>query len=126
MPFTQISLGKGKPVAYRKALMDGVYHAMRETIASPEDDRFATVTELEPENINSSGSYAGIDRSDDVVFIQITLNVGRTTEQKKALYADIVRRFAADPGVRPEDVVISLIEVSTEDWSLGNGVAQYA
>ncbi len=126
MPFTQISLSKGKPIEYRQALMEEIYLAMRETIGSPENDRFATITELEPTNFNSSGNYAGIERSDDVVFIQITLNVGRTTEQKKALYAEIARRLAADPGVRPEDVVISLIEVATEDWSLGNGVAQYA
>ncbi|MGH1492791.1 MAG: tautomerase family protein [Acidimicrobiales bacterium] len=126
MPFTQISLCKGKSDEYRRTLMEEVYLAMRETIDSPENDRFATVTELEPTNFNSSGNYVGIERSDDVVFIQITLNVGRTTEQKKALYAAIARRLKSNPGVRPEDVVISLIEVALEDWSLGNGVAQYA
>lgn len=126
MPFTQISLTKGKPAAYRKTLMEDVYLAMREAIDSPENDRFATITELEPGNLNNSGDYAGIDRSDDVVFIQITLNAGRTTEQKKALYAAIARRLHTNLGVRKEDVVISLIEVAAEDWSLGNGVAQYA
>ena len=100
--------------------------AERKTIASPEDDRFATITELEPTNFNSSGNYAGVERSDDVVFIQITLNVGRTTEQKKALYAAIAKHLQSNPGVRPEDVVISLIEVAKEDWSLGNGLATYA
>lgn len=126
MPFTHISLKKGKSPAYRSALMEQVYLAMRETIGIPENDRFATIAELELENINNSGNYAGIDRSDDVVFIQITLNAGRTVEKKKALYAEIATRLEADPGVRPEDVVISLVEVEKEDWSLGNGVAQYA
>ncbi len=126
MPFTQISLKKGKPPEYRRALMEQIYLAMRESIAIPENDRFATITELEPENFNNSGSYADIDRSEDVVFIQITLNAGRSTEKKKALYAAIANRLKEDPGVRPEDVVISLIEVATEDWSLGNGLAQYA
>lgn len=126
MPFTRITLKKGKTPEYRRALMEQIYLAMRETIEIPENDRFATVTELEPDNFNNSGDYAGIDRSDDVVFIQITLNAGRTIEKKKALYAEIANRLRADPGVRPEDVVISLLEVSKEDWSLGNGVAQYA
>jgi len=126
MPFTQISLKKGKSVEFRRALMEQIYLAMREAIAIPENDRFATITELEPENFNNSGNYAGIERSDDVVFIQITLNAGRTTEKKKALYAEIAKRLKDDPGIRPEDVVISLLEVATEDWSLGNGVAQYA
>ncbi len=126
MPFTQISLKKGKSVEFRRALMEQIYLAMREAIAIPENDRFAAITELEPENFNNSGNYAGIERSDDVVFIQITLNAGRTTEKKKALYAEIAKRLKDYPGIRPEDVVISLLEVATEDWSLGNGVAQYA
>lgn len=126
MPFTQISLKKGKSPEYRHTLMEQVYLAMRETISIPENDRFATITELETDNFNNSEDYADIDRSDDVVFIQITLNAGRTIEKKKALYAEIARRLSAAPGVRPEDVVISLLEVSKEDWSLGNGMAQYA
>jgi len=126
MPFTQIQLKKGKSPEFRRALMDQVYLAMRETIAIPEDDRFATISEIEADNYNNSGSYAGIDRSDDVVFIQITLNAGRSVEKKKALYAEIAKRLASDPGIRTEDIVISLVEVAMEDWSLGNGIAQYA
>jgi len=126
MPLSQISLKKGKSPEYRRALMEQVYLAMREAIAIPENDRFAIITELDIDNFNNSGDYAGIDRSDDVVFIQITLNTGRTIEKKKALYAAIAKRLEENPGVRPEDVVINLIEVEKEDWSLGNGVAQYA
>ena len=126
MPFTQISLKKGKSLEYRTALMEQIYLAMRESISIPEDDRFATITELDDGNFNNSGNYAGIERSDNIVFIQITLNAGRTTEKKKALYAEIAKKLEASPGVRPEDVVINLVEVAMEDWSLGNGVAQYA
>jgi len=126
MPFTQIQLKKGKSAEFRSTLMEQIYLAMLETISIPEDDRFATITELETGNFNNSGKYAGIDRSDDVVFIQITLNKGRDVEKKKALYAGIAKRLSADPGIRPEDIMISLVEVAMEDWSLGNGIAQYA
>ena len=126
MPFTQISLKKGTSQAFRSALMEEIYIAMRESIGIPEDDRFATITELEPGNYNSSGNYAGVNRTDDVIFIQITLNAGRTVELKKALYAAVANRLSNNPGVRAEDIVISLIEVAKEDWSLGNGEAQYA
>ena len=126
MPFTQIQLKKGKSAEFRSTLMEQIYLAMVETISIPEDDRFATITELETGNFNNSGNYAGIDRSDDVVFIQITLNKGRDVEKKKALYAAIAKKLSADPGIRPEDIVISLVEVAMEDWSLGNGIAQYA
>jgi len=126
MPFTQIQLKKGKSAEFRRALMEQVYQAMLDTISIPEDDRFATITELDAGNFNNSSNYAGIERSDDIVFIQITLNKGRDVEKKKALYAAIAKRLSADPGIRPEDVVISLVEVAMEDWSLGNGLAQYA
>ena len=102
------------------------YLAMRESINIPENDRFATITELEDGNFNNSGDYLGINRSDDIVYIQITLNGGRTSDKKKALYAKIAERLQAKLGIRTEDIVISLLEVSPEDWSLGNGEAQYA
>jgi len=126
MPFTEISLRKGKPTSFRRALMEEVYLAMRDTIGIPEDDRFATITEFDEDNFNNSGNYMGINRTENTVLIRITLNAGRTTELKKALYSKIAERLAANPGVAPEDVVISLIEVAKEDWSLGNGEAQYA
>ena len=126
VPFTHIALAEGKPVAYRQTLMEQIYLAMRDTVAIPEHDRFATISEHKPENLNNSGDYLGIDRSSDIVFIQITLNGGRTVEQKKALYAKIASNLTDDPGIRPEDLVITLYEVSPEDWSLGNGQAPYA
>ena len=107
-------------------IRDRIYLSMRETIGIPEDDRFATISEHKPENLNNSGSYLDIDRSSDVIFIQITLNHGRSTDQKKALYAKIAERLRSNPGVRPEDLVISLYEINPQDWSLGNGEAQYA
>ena len=126
MPFTQISMAEGKSAEYRATLMEEIYLAMRDTINIPEDDRFATISEHKPENINYSDSYLDIDRSDDVIFIQITLNQGRSSDQKKALYSKIAQRLSASLDVRPEDVVVSLIEVQLEDWSLGNGKGQYA
>ena len=126
MPLIQISLRKGKPLDYRRDLMEEVYLAMRESISTPENDRFATITELDDGNFNNSGDYLGISRSDDIVFIQITLNAGRTTDKKRALYAEIAKRLNTKLGIRKEDVVISLVEIAPEDWSLGNGEAQYA
>ena len=61
-----------------------------------------------------------------MVFIQITMSAGRTLEVRKALYARIVSRLRERPGVRPEDVFVSLVEVAKENWSFGNGMAQYA
>jgi 4-oxalocrotonate tautomerase len=106
--------------------MDGVYAAMRETFNVPEDDRFMLVTQHEADEFHYGKHYLDIARSDDLVLIQLTVSNTRTVEQKKALFAAIAKKLGENPGVRPEDVFINLVEVAKENWSFGNGVAQYA
>lgn len=126
MPLLHISLRAGKPEAYRQAIFDGLYRAMRETFDVPEDDQFMTIQEHDAANFRYSASYLGIARSDDLVLIQITANNTRTAEQKKALFRRIAELLGESPGIRPEDVFVGLVEVAKENWSLGNGLAQYA
>jgi 4-oxalocrotonate tautomerase len=126
MPLIRISLRKGKPSAYRKALADGVYLALRETFNVPEDDLFVTISEHEEDNFFYGANYLGIERSDDLVIVQITVSNTRTVDQKKALFQRITGRLGTEPGLRPEDVFINLIEVEKENWSFGHGIAQYA
>ena len=126
MPLSRVSLRRGKPAAYRKAILDGVYRAMRAVFDVPDEDRFMTITEHDEDNFSYSKSYLGIARSDDLVMIQLTVNNTRTLEKKKALYRAIVENLTADPGLRPEDILVNLIEVLPENWSFGNGIAQYA
>jgi 4-oxalocrotonate tautomerase len=126
MPLTRISLRAGKPAAYHAALMEGVYAAMRETFGVPEDDRFMMIHEHEPGAFAYGAAYLGIPRSDDLVIIQITCNDTRPAAQKRALYEAIAARLSAEPGLRPEDVFINLVEVKPENWSFGLGRAQYA
>jgi 4-oxalocrotonate tautomerase len=126
MPLVRVSLRKGKPAAYRKAILDGIYAAMRSAFEVPEEDRFMVINEHDEANFSFSKTYLGIARTDDLILIQITANNTRTTEKKKAFFRQIVENLKADPGVRPEDVFINLVEVLPENWSFGNGIAQYA
>src|SRR5580692_9603807 len=126
MPLVRIDLRQGKTPEYRRKIGDMVYRAMRETINMPEHDRFQVITDHPADGLIYDPSYLGIQRTDDIVFIQITLNAGRTLEKKKALYAKIAELLAKDAGIRPEDVVINLVECAKEDWSFGNGIASYA
>ena len=126
MPLVRIDLRQGKTSEYRRKIGDMVYRAMRETIAMPEHDRFQVITEHPADRLLYDPSYLGIHRTDDIVFIQITLNAGRSLDQKKALYARIAELLGTEPGIRPEDVLINLVECAKEDWSFGNGIASYA
>ena len=125
MPLTRVSLRRGKPAAYRQAILDGLYHAMRETFDVPAGDRFMTISEHEATDFSYDPSYLGIERSDDLVIIQLTVSNTRSRAQKQALYRRIVERLSESPGLRPEDILINLVEVLPENWSFGHGIAQY-
>jgi phenylpyruvate tautomerase PptA (4-oxalocrotonate tautomerase family) len=125
MPLVRIDLLKGKSAAHRKAICDGVYRALRETFTVPEEDRFMVVNEHNADNFVFSPTYMNIERSNDMVMIQMTVSNTRTVDQKKALYARIVALLAENPGLRRQDVFINLTEVDISDWSFGNGIAQY-
>lgn len=125
MPLTRVSLRRGKSAAYRKAILESLYQAMRETFDVPEGDRFMTVTEHDADDFVYGADYLGIQRSDDLVMIQITVSNTRPVAQKQKLYRRIVERLSASPGLRPEDVFINLVEVLPENWSFGQGIAQY-
>jgi 4-oxalocrotonate tautomerase len=126
MPFVRIDLIEGKSAKYRKTLGEIVYKAMTKAINVPENDKFQVITEHAPDELNVADSYLGSTFGKDIILIQITLNAGRTLEQKKAFYKRIVDDMNAQLKVRPDDVVINLVEVAKENWSFGKGVAQYA
>jgi phenylpyruvate tautomerase PptA (4-oxalocrotonate tautomerase family) len=125
MPFTQVSMRRGKPAAYRKAILEGLYQAMRETFEVPENDRFMTITQHDEDDFLYDKDYLGIRRSDDVLLIQINISNTRSVAQKQNLYRRIVEKLTAKPGLRPEDIFINLVEVIPANWSFGHGEAQY-
>jgi 4-oxalocrotonate tautomerase len=127
MPLVRIDHAAGKPAHYRAAISQGIHDAMVSTFNVPVDDRFQIIGEHVPgTTLVHAPVYLGIEYSDDLTIIQITCNDTRTQDQKKALFAAIADNLAARPGLRREDIVISLVEVKKENWSFGNGIAQYA
>src|SRR5438309_2002821 len=105
MPLTRVSLRRGKSAAHRKAILDGIYRAMRAMFDVPDEDRFMVISEHDEENFDYSASYLDIERSDDLVLIQLTVSNTRPVEKKKALFRKIVENLSADPGLRPEDIL---------------------
>jgi 4-oxalocrotonate tautomerase len=126
MPLVRVSLRKGKSDDFKRAIGDGVYQALRETFTVPDEDRFITVAEHSESEFQFSKTYMDIARTDDLVILQITVSNTRSIEQKKALFARIAELLSQKPGLRKEDVFVNLVEVAKENWSFGNGVAQYA
>lgn len=126
MPLVRIDLIKGKPEEYCRGIGNIVYESMVEVLKIPKDDRFQVITEHLGSGLIADESYLGVKRTKDCVFIQITLNAGRSVEQKRQFYAAVAGGLHRRLGVRMEDVFINLVEVPKENWSFGNGEAQYA
>jgi phenylpyruvate tautomerase PptA (4-oxalocrotonate tautomerase family) len=125
MPLARISLPSGRTDEYKKSLADGVLRALVETFNVPQDDQFMVLSEHAPQDFIYNRGYLGIERSDGFVMIQLTVSNTRPLEKKRALYRRIVELLADNPGIRKEDVFINLVEVLPENWSFGNGEAQY-
>jgi 4-oxalocrotonate tautomerase len=126
MPLVRISLREGKTEAYRKALADGVHRALVEAMDAPAQDRFQVITEHPASVLIYDPAYLGIQRTDDIVMVQITLSTGRKLAQKRKLFKRMAELLEENPGLRPQDLMVSLVEVAWENWSFGNGDAQYA
>jgi 4-oxalocrotonate tautomerase len=125
MPLVRIALLAGKPAPYRRAIGDGIHQAMVETLAVPEHDRFQIITEHEADALVYDPSYLGIHRTDAIVLVQITLSTGRKPAQKRDFFARAAALLAQDPGLRPQDLFLNLVEVAWENWSFGEGKSQY-
>ena len=126
MPLVRIDLPAGKSADFRRTISDVIYDAMIATINVPLNDRFHIFNEHAPGTLVADPGYLGVARSAECMFIQVTLNEGRTTAMKKTFYKAIADGLNEQLDVRREDVFISLVEVNKENWSLGNGEAQYA
>jgi phenylpyruvate tautomerase PptA (4-oxalocrotonate tautomerase family) len=125
MPLVKIHLRRGRSPESIRLVADAIHEALVAQANVPADDRFQLIHEYDADAIIAHPSYAGVDRSNDLIIIEITLNAGRTLEIKKALYADIAARLGKAADVRSDDVLINLVEVTKENWSFGKGLATY-
>jgi 4-oxalocrotonate tautomerase len=126
MPLVRIDLAAGKPAGYRTAIGDVVYDALTGVLKAPEDDRFMVISEHAHDDLVVDPDYLGIHRTPDAVLIEVILNDGRNVATKKDFYRAVADGLHERIGLRREDVVICLVEVKKENWSFGNGEAQYA
>ena len=126
MPLARIDLVTGKSADYRRTIADVVYEGIIGPLKAPEGDRFQVITEHPDNGLIADPNYLGIQRTKDCIFIQVTMNEGRTVEQKKAFFKHVADGLHQRLGLRREDVLINLVEVRKESWSFGNGIAQYA
>ncbi len=126
MPLARIDVPRGRTSAFRRIVGDVVYESMLDTLKVPANDRFQVISEHDAQDLVLDSGYLGVQRSSSCIVIQVTLNEGRTVDQKRDFYRKVADGLHDRAGMRREDVLISLVEVRKENWSFGNGEAQYA
>lgn len=124
MPILHVSMMAGKPAAYRQAILDSLYQALRSELNVPEGDEFMTITEHDPANFRYGNAF-GIERSSDLVYIAVTLFDTRNIDHKQALFRRIAALLIESPGIRPEDIFINIYGTPKENWSVGLGEMQF-
>jgi 4-oxalocrotonate tautomerase len=126
MPLVRIDLTKDAPAECIRIISRAVYGAMIEIANVPVNDKFHIVTRHSADEIiYPEEGYLGVRYSPDLIIIQVTWVLGRSTDVKKKFYRRIADEIHAKTGVRKEDVWINLVESGREDWSFGNGDMQY-
>ncbi len=121
MPFTRVAVKRGTSSGQKEAIAHGVHQAMVDSLGIPQDDFFQLFSEYGPSDFFFDRHFLGIDRSDELVVVQITMRRGRSDAMKGNLYAKIAGNLNASAGVRPQDIFIYLTENDFSDWSVGNG-----
>lgn len=124
MPLVVVDLVAGRSAEQVGTLLDAVHAAVVQALEVPERDRYQVVHEHEASRLVVQDTGLGIERSADVVVIQVTSRP-RPREQKVALYRMVCEQLERRCGIRPDDVMVTVVENTDEDWSFGHGRAQF-
>ena len=119
MPFVTITLLEGKGKEYIKAVSDGINSAVIETMDFPDDDRFQVVHQVSQDCLQYQ------NRSDDRIMMHLVMRAGRSNKSKQAFYKKVVENLSENPGIKPENIFITITENHDIDFSFRDGIAQF-
>ncbi|MFE4710224.1 tautomerase family protein [Paenibacillus sp. NPDC056722] len=125
MPFIRVSYQEGQYKPEELPLISEVImEGLMEHFNVPEDDYFQVFHAHKPYEFYYNRNYLNVERSDRLLYIQVTLKSGRSTAQKTGFYKSLAENLASKVNIRQDDVFAILVETEFEDWTFGNGIAQ--
>jgi phenylpyruvate tautomerase PptA (4-oxalocrotonate tautomerase family) len=125
MPLIKFDLIEGRSEAELKALLDAAHRAMLAAFGVPERDRYQIVTQHPRSHMIIEDTGLGIERTAQLVVVQVTTRKRRTKKQKEAFYRLLCEELERAIGIPPSDVMVTMVENRDEDWSFGLGRAQF-
>jgi phenylpyruvate tautomerase PptA (4-oxalocrotonate tautomerase family) len=123
MPFVRISLRRGKPRDYLRAVSNAVHQALVDAFGIPAADRFQAIHQHDPDELVFDRDYMGGPRSGDFLLVCVTGGKPRDAATKQAFYRRLAETLSASPGLRPEDLMVIVQTTDAADWSFSHGIA---
>ena len=124
MPLLYFNVLEGRSDAELQTMLDAAHRAMLAAFKVPERDRYQIVSERKPSRMIVEDTGLGIPRSDKVVVVQV-VSRPRGKDAKQKFYKLLTEELERSCGIKPSDVMISIVENTDEDWSFGLGRAQF-
>lgn len=125
MPLVKIDIIRGvRTPAQVKSLADTIQSTLMEHFAAPPRDRYQIITQHEPYEMICEDTALGYKRTERLVFVHV-FQQGRTAEQKQTFYQKLMEGLAKTDSLGKEDLIVSMAKNEKEDWSFGEGRAQF-
>ncbi|MFT3662176.1 MAG: tautomerase family protein [Gordonia sp. (in: high G+C Gram-positive bacteria)] len=119
MPHAQIEVRRRWSHDDEIALIDAVHDSLVAAFRIPENDKHIRLVVHEPHRFAAPPNLA---QPEYLTMVHVDCFAGRTVDAKRALYREIVDRFAA-LGIPPECVSITVRDIPTENWGIRGGQA---
>ncbi len=124
MPLLYIDLIEGRTPSEVGTLLDTVHDAVVDAFGVPPRDRYQVVHTHPAHEIVAWDTGLGLDRSSRLVVVHV-VSRRRTREMKEKFYELLASNLADLCGLDRADLIVSITENGDEDWSFGNGRAQF-
>jgi len=115
---------RGRTKEEIKQILDITYEIATKEFHLLPHDRYQIVTQHDPEEMVIEDVGLGLKRTDKFIMISLTSSP-RTREDKENFYKKLVQELHIKTGISPEDIMINITPNTKEDWSFGNGEAQF-
>lgn len=116
LPIVRIEIYKGFDNGYKKKVLDGVHQALVDSFKIPDSDRNQLIYEFDDDSFERSKN-----KSRSITIIEITVFIGRSREAKRMLYQKIVENLKISPGIKPQDILITINEPELVNWGINSG-----
>ena len=128
MRFIKIHVLEGR---YDGGHLDGVSNAieqaLRAELGTAPDEHFQVIHILQPAQFRHTRSFLGLNYSDALIWLELTLIAGRLAKEKRlGLLKALNDRIVDAAHISPDDLLITFFETAEENISFGRGFAQRA